>query len=114
MDCYWTVALGVGGGVMFGKETALFSDEVGFLHTCSCINTQQSIKHKNLYYVFIILLRQRVSILIESSSGPSKVQILTYKCLKWLWDPKRLHSLYNYVKNARVVLFLLYNQDTCF
>jgi len=32
--------------------------------------------------MFIILLGQRVSILIESSSGPSKIQILTYQYLK--------------------------------
>jgi len=30
-----------------------------------------------LYYVFIVVLGQHVSILIESSSGPSKEQILT-------------------------------------
>ena len=47
--------------------------------------------------MFIIVLGQHVSILIESSSGPSKIQILTYQCLKSLWDPKRLHSWYNYV-----------------
>jgi len=32
--------------------------------------------------MFIIVLGQHVSILIESSSGPSKIQILTWQCLK--------------------------------
>ena len=32
--------------------------------------------------MFIIVLGQHVSILIESSSGPSKIQILTKQCLK--------------------------------
>jgi len=48
---------------------------------------------------FIIVLGQHVSILIESSSGPSKKQILTLKCLKCavgsqtftiVWDPTAL------------------------
>jgi hypothetical protein len=33
--------------------------------------------------MFIIVLGQHVSILIESSSGPSKIQILTWQCLKF-------------------------------
>jgi len=36
-----------------------------------------------LYYVYYCAVQgQRVSILMESSLGPSKKQILTYKCLK--------------------------------
>jgi len=37
--------------------------------------------------MFIIVLGQHVSILIESSSGSSKIQILNYQCLNALWDP---------------------------
>ena len=37
---------------------------------------------KKNFIVFFIVLGQHVSILIESSSGPSKIQILTWKCLK--------------------------------
>ena len=40
----------------------------------------QSNKTK-LYYVYYCI-GQHVSILIESSSGPSKIQILTSQCLK--------------------------------
>jgi len=36
-----------------------------------------SVKHKQNFVMFIIVLGQHVSILIESSSGPSKIQILT-------------------------------------
>jgi len=42
--------------------------------------------------MFIIVLGQHVSILIESSSGPSKIQILTEPRLKIknvsVWDPR--------------------------
>jgi len=43
--------------------------------------------------MFIIVLGQSVSILIESSSGPSK-KIDPYLAMfkNVLWDPKRLHS----------------------
>jgi len=41
-----------------------------------------SVKHNKTFIVFIIVLGQHVSILIESSSGPSKIQILTEQCLK--------------------------------
>ena len=43
-----------------------------YIHTQWCISqTQQN------FIMFIIVLGQHVSILIESSSGPSKIQILT-------------------------------------
>ena len=46
---------------------------------------------------FIIVLGQHVSILIESSSGPSKKIDRYLKCLKMRCGiPKRLHSWYNY------------------
>ena len=43
--------------------------------------------------MFIIVLEQHVSILVESSSGPSK-KIDPYLALfkNALWDPKRFHS----------------------
>ena len=42
-----------------------------------------SVKHNTNFYVFfIVVLGQYVSILIESSSGPSKKQVLTLQCLK--------------------------------
>ena len=41
------------------------------------INIQWCIKHKQNFIMFIIVLGQHVSILIESSLGPSKIQILT-------------------------------------
>ena len=44
-----------------------------YLHLCIY---NVSVKH-NKIIVFIIVLGQHVSILIESSSGPSKIQILT-------------------------------------
>jgi len=36
-----------------------------------------SVKHNKIFIMFIVVLGQYVSILIESSSGPSKIQILT-------------------------------------
>jgi len=42
--------------------------------------------------MFIIALEQHVSILIESPSGPSKIQILTSQCLKCAVGCKRLGS----------------------
>jgi len=65
--------------------------------------------------MFIIVLGQHVSILIETSSGSSKNTdpfLVMFK--NALWDPKRLHSWCNCVQNACVVMFLLYNQDTYF
>ena len=42
------------------------------------INTQRSVSQTQQNFItFIIVLGQHVSILIESSSGPSKIQILT-------------------------------------
>ena len=42
------------------------------------INIQRCVSHTQQNFImFIIVLRQHVSILTESSSGPSKIQILT-------------------------------------
>jgi len=48
--------------------------------------------------MFIIVLGQHVSIITESYSGPSK-KTDPYLAMftNALWDPKRLHSWYNYV-----------------
>jgi len=43
--------------------------------------------------MFIIVLGQLVLILTESSSGPSKKQILTQKCLKWVVGSQMLTFL---------------------
>jgi len=44
----------------------------------TCINIQQCISQTQQNFImFIIVLGQHVSILTESSSGPSKIQILT-------------------------------------
>jgi len=43
--------------------------------------------------MFIIVLGQHVSILIESSSGPSKKQILTLKCLMF-GNPQRVLNIF--------------------
>jgi len=68
---------------MFGK---FFKKKKGpwrclFLHVFSCAKIyeytmmyQSNIKN---FIMFIIVLGQQVSILIESPSGPSKIQILT-------------------------------------
>jgi len=46
--------------------------------SCTCINIQWCISQTQQNFImFIIVLGQHISILIESSSGPSKIQILT-------------------------------------
>jgi len=45
------------------------------------------------FIMFSVVLGQHVSILIESSSGPSKKIDPYLKCIKnVLWDPKRLNA----------------------
>jgi len=63
--------------------------------------------------IFIILLGQLDSILIESSSGPSIKQILTQQCLKCAVGSQTLaFFIYKYVQNACVFVFSLYNLDS--
>ena len=49
----------------------------GYYTFLEWIYNDVSVKQKKNFIIFIILLGQHVSILIESSSGPSKIQILT-------------------------------------
>jgi len=58
------------------------------------INIQQCISQTQQNFImFIIVLRQHVSILIESSSGPSKIQILTWQCLECAVGSQKLTFL---------------------
>ena len=47
--------------------------------------------------MFIVVLGQHVSILIESSSGPSKIQILMRVSLR------HMHLIRSYIKNVSVL-----------
>jgi hypothetical protein len=68
------------GGLTFGTAKLKKSYKFNICHPevfNTYINTQWCISQTKRNFVFIIVLRQHVSILIESTSGPSKIQILT-------------------------------------
>ena len=65
--------------------------------------------------MFIIVLGQHVSILIESSSGPSKNTDHYLAMFKMRCGIPNAYILDTTMyKNACVVMFLLYSQDTYF
>ena len=64
--------------------------------------------------MFITVLGPRVSILIESSSGPSMIQILTYQCLKCAVGSQTLIFLIQLCIKCMYRYVLLYNRDTYF
>jgi len=67
-----------------------------------------------LYYV-CYCTKQHVSILIESSSGPSKKTDPYLKCsIMRCGIPKRFTFLMKLCINARVVMLLLHTRDTYF
>ena len=66
------------------------------------------------FIVFIIVLGQHVSILIESSSGPSKKVDPCLKCLKYAVGSQTLTFLIKLCIKRMCRFVLLYNRDTYF